>query len=371
MSGRRARVAIVYGGRSAERDVSLMSARTVAAAMDPEKYERVLISIDERGRWSLSDAKQLLGEEGAALAGRLEDAMRGSRVAITPDGADSSLVVRGSNAMLRGIDVLFPLLHGPYGEDGSIQGLARLADLPCVGADLLGSALCMDKDASKRILREAGIAVAPFIAFASRPVALGAWPEVRAALGLDLFVKPANLGSSVGISRARSKEEYEAAVELAFRYDSKVLVERRMEGREIEVAVLGHRELRASLPGEVLPKGSFYSYEAKYLDESGAEIAAPARLSEREAEACMTLALDACRLLCVRGMARVDLFLGWDGRPAVNEVNTIPGFTARSMYPLLWEASGLPLRALVDELIEAALEAYAERAALWSAPPVA
>lgn len=362
---RRLRVALVYGGRSAERDVSLMSARAVAAALDLSKYELVPIGIDAEGRWSL-------GASGSELAdGKATDfaGAAGLRIALTPDGRDSELVLKGVDARLRGVDLIFPVLHGPCGEDGSIQGLARLADLPCVGADILGSALCMDKDAAKRILREASIPVAPFIAFSSIDRARAARAEVREALGWDVFVKPANLGSSVGVSRARTDEEYNVALELAFAYDTKVLVEKTMAGREIEVAVLGDRYLRASLPGEVIPRDGFYSYEAKYLDVDGARIVAPARLGARETEACRLAALDACRALCVRGMARVDLFLGSDGLPVVNEVNTIPGFTSRSMFPLLWEASGLSLSALVDELVESALEAHAERRALRSAPP--
>jgi D-alanine-D-alanine ligase len=365
VSARRLRVAVVFGGRSAERDVSLMSARAVGSALDPGKYERVFIGIDPEGRWSLSNPELPLRPELSIPAGF----SAGSRIAITPDGVDSALVVRGTNATLRGVDVLFPLLHGPCGEDGSIQGLARLANLPCVGADILGSALCMDKNAAKRIMRDSGIPVAPFRTFRSPQAARDAWPEVEAALGSDLFVKPANLGSSVGVSRARSREEYARAVGLAFEYDLKILVEKRIVGREIEVAVMGWREMRASLPGEVVPKGGFYSYDAKYLDEGGAEIIAPARLSEAESEACRSLALAACEALCVDGMARVDMFLPPDGPPVANEVNTIPGFTARSMFPLLWEASGLSLPRLADELIALAIEAHADRAALRSAPP--
>jgi D-alanine-D-alanine ligase len=364
VSGRRLRVAVVYGGRSAERDVSLMSARTVAAALDRGKYELFLIGIDAEGRWSLGGPE--LGLETKLGAGTER-----SRIALTPDGAGRELLLKGTNATLGAVDVLFPLLHGPCGEDGSIQGLARLADLPCVGAELLGSALCMDKDAAKRVMRDAGIKVAPFMVFRSLGAARGAWAEAEIALGGDVFVKPANLGSSVGVSRARTKAEYEAAVESAFRYDTKVLVEKTIAGREIEVAILGGRELRASLPGEIMPKGGFYSYEAKYIDEEGAAVIAPAKLGYLEAEACRKLALDACAALCVQGMARVDMFLCAEGRPIANEVNTIPGFTPRSMYPLLWEASGLGLEDLVDGLIELAIEAHAERAALKTKPPLA
>jgi D-alanine-D-alanine ligase len=361
----RTRVALVYGGRSAERDVSLMSARNVAAALDGGKYELILIGIDAEGRWNLASPEPQAGVSALRDFGRRG---AGSRVALTPDGAGRELVVKGTNASLGEIDVIFPMLHGPCGEDGSIQGLARLADLPCVGADVLGSALCMDKDAAKRILRDSGIAVAPFSAFHSIGEAEAAWPELGRELGDDLFVKPANLGSSVGVSRSRSREEYDAALALAFEYDVKVLVERTMVGREIEVAVLGGRDLRASLPGEILPRDGFYSYEAKYIDEDGAALLVPAPLSDSEASSCSALALAACRSLCVRGMARVDMFL-CPGGLVVNEVNTIPGFTERSMYPLLWEASGLPLPRLVDELVELAFEFHAERVALRSSPP--
>jgi D-alanine-D-alanine ligase len=362
MSGRRLRVALVYGGRSAERDVSLMSARTVAAALDKGKYELLLVGIDPEGRWSVG-AQGILGEGGAPpeLPGRDRLAEAGSR----------ELALKGADATLGGVDVLFPLLHGPCGEDGSIQGLARLADLPCVGPDLLSSALCMDKDAAKRIMRDAGLAIAPFMAFRSLATARSAWSEVEIALGDDLFVKPANLGSSVGVARARNWEEYMAAVGSAFQYDTKILVEKRIIGREVEVAVLGGRELRASLPGEIVPKGAFYSYEAKYIDEAGAAVIAPAKLRYLEAEACRKLALDACEALCVSGMARVDMFLPPTGRPIANEVNTIPGFTARSMFPLLWEASGISLEKLADELIDLAMEAHAARAALKFSPPAA
>jgi D-alanine-D-alanine ligase len=379
----RTRVAIVYGGKSAEREVSFVSARNVAAAIDPEKYELVLIGIDAQGRWSVEGPA--LGQaiepgEGAALEALAGTVPSGKG---PPSEASAASEVRGliadrrRDSPLGGVDVLFPLLHGTSGEDGSIQGFARMAGLPCVGADILGSALCMDKDAAKRLMREAGIPVTPFIVFSSSEGARLAREEVFGALGRDVFVKPANLGSSVGISRARTEEEYETSISLAFRYDTKVLVEKTIFGREIEVAVRGRRgrsgwrELEASMPGEVIPRNGFYSYEAKYVDEEGAEILAPAAIAPQEAEACRRLALEACRALCVRGMARVDMFLGYDGRPVASEVNTIPGFTQRSMYPLLWQASGLSLGALIEGLIESAIEEFAERSALLTDAPLA
>jgi D-alanine-D-alanine ligase len=369
MSGRRLRVAVVFGGRSAEHEVSIMSARNVASALDRMKYECVFIEIDSKGRWSLG-YPELPGytcprsEDDRFFPASSSEVSAGSRVAITPDGADSALLVRGTNACLRDVDVLFPLLHGPCGEDGSIQGLARLADLPCVGADILASALCMDKNATKRILRDSGIPIAPFRTFRTPLAACEAWPEIETEFGADLFVKPANLGSSIGVSRVRNRIEYERAVTSAFEYDLKIMVEKAIIGREIEVAVIGGRKLRASLPGEIMVKRDFYDYESKYIDDSGAEICAPAGLARQESDACRCIALEACRALCVSGMARVDMFLPEDGRPLVNEVNTIPGFTQRSMFPLLWEASGLPLPRLVDKLIELALESHAERSAL-------
>jgi D-alanine--D-alanine ligase len=360
----RKRVAIVYGGRSAERDVSLMSARTVFSALDPRKYERLLVEISSDGRWSLGCAAELEGGYPALSYATSLPSIRDESGTQALCKGPASLGAAGIGA-----DIVFPVLHGPYGEDGSIQGFARLAGLPCVGADILGSALCMDKQAAKRIMRDYGIPIAPFRSFRSPADAREAWPELERELGGQLFVKPANLGSSVGVSRVSDRKEYEAAVALAFDYDLKILVEKTMAGREIEVAVIGGRKLRASLPGEVVPRGSFYTYEAKYLDEEGADILAPAPLPASESDACRQLALRACEALCVSGMARVDMFLPDDGPPVANEVNTIPGFTSRSMFPLLWQASGLDLPRLVDELVGIAIESHRERGRLKSSPP--
>jgi D-alanine-D-alanine ligase len=374
MEAKRRRVALVFGGRSAEHEVSLQSARNVAAALDPEKYELLLIGIDREGRWYLSESSLSLlnAEDPRLIALRAEGS---ARVALTPDGSEGALVVRGegglpalAQAAAGRVDLLFPVLHGPYGEDGSIQGLARLANLPCVGADILGSALCMDKDAAKRLLRDAGLAVAPFRVYSSEAEALASYAELCAALGSDLFIKPANLGSSVGISHAKDARGYENGIREAFCYDTKVVVETRIEGREIEVAVLGNETLEASVPGEILPAGDFYSYEAKYLDENGAALLIPASLSGTEEGELRKAAITACRALCVRGTARVDFFLEAGGRILVNEVNTIPGFTKISMYPKLWEASGLGYAALLDRLVDLAIEEYGRRNRLRTRP---
>jgi len=381
MEQRRLRVAVIFGGRSAEHEVSLQSARNVVAALDPAKYEAVLIGIDREGRWFLNEnSLSLLNAEDPRLIA-LGSGDR--RVALTPDGDDGVLVERdpvagraaaaglapaGATAGLGRVDVLFPVLHGPYGEDGSVQGLARLANLPCVGADILGSAVGMDKDVMKRLLRDAGLAIAPFRAFSSEREAIAAYDSVIAELGADLFIKPANLGSSVGISHVRGRPSYEAGVMAAFRYDTKIIVEAKITGRELEVAVLGNDEPEASIPGEIIPAEDFYSYEAKYLDEHGAALAIPARVNEAESSLLRKTAIAAYKALCARGMARVDFFLEPSGRVVVNEINTIPGFTRISMYPKLWEASGLACPALVDRLIELAIEDYGKRSALKSRP---
>lgn len=382
MAQRKLRIAVIFGGRSAEHEVSLQSARNVVAALDPARYETVLIGVDREGRWFLNEnSLSLLNAEDPRLIA-LGSGER--RVALTPDGDDGVLVERapisvgaagvtapvpsGSQAGLGRVDVLFPVLHGPYGEDGSIQGLARLANLPCVGADILGSAVGMDKDVMKRLLRDAGLAIAPFRAFSSEREAIASYEAVIAELGADLFIKPANLGSSVGISHVRDRASYGAGVAAAFRYDGKIVVEAKVTGRELEVAVLGNDEPEASIPGEIIPAEDFYSYEAKYLDEHGAALAIPARVTESESTLLRSTAIAAYKALCARGMARVDFFLEPSGRVVVNEINTIPGFTRISMYPRLWEASGLAGPALVDRLIELAIEDYGRRSALKSRP---
>lgn len=373
MAQRKLRVAVIFGGRSAEHEVSLQSARNVVGALDPDKYEPVLIGIDREGRWFLNEnSLSLLNAEDPRLIA-LGAGER--RVALTPDGEDGAIVERGQGPDLPTatdglgrVDLVFPVLHGPYGEDGSIQGLARLANLPCVGADILGSAVGMDKDVMKRLLRDASLAIAPFRSFTTAEAAIAGYDEAVAELGQDLFIKPANLGSSVGISHVLDREAYVEGVRAAFRYDMKIIVETRITGRELEVAVLGNEEPLASIPGEIVPAEDFYSYEAKYLDENGAALVIPARLTTAEEAALRSAAITAYRALCARGMARVDFFLEASGRVVVNEINTIPGFTSISMYPKLWEASGLPCPALLDRLIELAIEDYGRRSALKSRP---
>ena len=340
----RLRLALVFGGRSGEHDVSVVSARSVARALDGDRYEVVPMAIDRAGRWAdPATAARVLEESG--------------------DRTDHVVAFHGTERLDRRLadepfDVAVPVLHGPYGEDGTIQGLFEMLDLPYVGCDPTASAVCMDKALTKRLLVQAGLATPAWIEIGRR-----SWSASRDALtvrclelGVPLFVKPARLGSSVGISKVTDAEELVPAVELALGHGRTALVERGLDAREIEIAVLGNDEPRASVPGEVVPGHDFYDYDDKYLDDA-CQLLAPAPLEADRVDAARGLALDVYRCLGCAGMARVDLFLEKAGGSlSVNEVNTIPGFTSISMYPRLWEISGLPYPALLDELVRLALE---------------
>jgi D-alanine-D-alanine ligase len=361
------RVGVVFGGRSAEHEVSLQSARNVLEALDREKYDPILIGIDREGRWRLDEQTRVLFDTARPLPNLVANGPR--EVALVARGEGSRLLDLSRNTELAKLDVIFPVLHGPYGEDGSVQGLCRLANIPCVGAGILGSAVGMDKDVMKRLLRDAGVPNARFL-LVVRGVQPPPFPDVASRLGTPVFVKPANLGSSVGISRAGTAEEFAKAIAVALRYDSKVIVEECIIGREIECSVLGNENPAASVPGEIVTGGghAFYDYEAKYLDEKGAELCIPARLDGPTTEKVRSLAVKTYMVLCCEGMARVDMFLRDTGEVLVNEINTIPGFTRISMYPKLWEASGIPPRQLVDRLITLALERHAVEMGLATTP---
>jgi D-alanine-D-alanine ligase len=353
----RIRVVLLFGGQSAEHDVSRVSARHVLAAADPERYELQPVGITKNGQWVLA--------EGAA-----EALLRGA------DALPESLEVAGHDVEPMPIVaptrpdeevVVFPLLHGPLGEDGTVQGMLELANVAYVGCGVLSSALAMDKAKAKEVFAVNGIPQARYLSFHETDVAaVGVKAYARGvadALGFPVFVKPANMGSSIGVSKARDLDELSVALELALTYDEWIVCEEGVVGREIECAVLGNLEPRASLPGEVIPGADFYDYEDKYFDGT-AQIQIPADLPPDRVAELQAMAVRAYRALRCEGMARVDFFLEEPGRGLlVNEINTIPGFTPISMYPKMWEASGLPYRELIDELIRLAIDRRDRRAA--------
>lgn len=356
---RKTRVAVLYGGRSTEHEVSLRSAASVVRHLDPARYEVVPIGIDLRGRMHRIPT--------GALGASVPDAL--------PIDESAPLFVlppHPTSAEALGIDVIFPVVHGPLCEDGSLQGLCELADVPYVGPRVLGSAVCMDKDVAKRLVRAEGIGIAAYVAFHAprwQRAQAELTAQIEASLGYPVFVKPATLGSSVGVSRAESARELHEAVREAQRYDDKVLVEQSVDAREIELAVLAADDLSAppevSVPGEIVPREAFYSFERKYLQAEGAELHVPASL---DADLCAR-ATDAARraflALCCEGMARIDFFLDRrSGALLFNEANTIPGFTAISMYPKLWAASGVPYAELLHRLVQDALRRHERRAGL-------
>ena len=313
MSKKKLKIVVLFGGKSAEHEVSLNSAKNVIDALDKSKYEVTPIKINKDGIFDLLN--------------------------------------------LKNFDVIFPVLHGPYGEDGSVQGFLKLINVPFVGASVLGSAVGMDKDFMKRLLNEAGIKNAKCIVVYSGEKIL--FKNTKKILGLPMFIKPANMGSSVGISKVKNEKEWDGAIKDAFKYDNKIIIEEMIVGRELECAILGNEKPIASKVGEVVLNASFYSYDAKYIDSDGALIEIPAKnLSKIEIKKIQGLALKAYKTLNCEGMGRVDMFLKENGEIYINEINTIPGFTNISMYPKLWEISGISKTKLLDKLIGLALERH-------------
>jgi len=350
------RVGVLFGGRSGEHEVSLASAASVIRGLDPDKYEPVPIGISKEGHWLIGGAAQKL----------LPEVLKsGQRVVMAADPTDAAIIPLDRSVGGQRIDVVFPVMHGTYGEDGTIQGLLDLAGLPFVGAGVLGSAIGMDKDVSKRLLQAAKIPVVPWIT-----VHRADWEhdpksiqkQIESKFKYPVFIKPAALGSSVGMSKVHSRAELAPALNLAAEFAMKILVEKSVNAREIEVSVLGNHNPRASVPGEIVPHREFYDYTAKYLEE-GTKLLIPAKLEPAQVKKIQKYAIAAFRTLELSGMARVDFFLEKKGgKLFLNEVNTIPGFTSISMYPKLWEASGIPFRELIDKLIELAMEIHREKA---------
>lgn len=345
---------IIFGGRSAEHEVSIQSARNVIAALDRDKYELTLIGIDRDGQWYSNDASQFLLDQTRPELIKLNQA--NNALVLRPGSGGQQLVKSSDMTPLPALDVVFPVLHGTYGEDGAVQGLLRMAGIPFVGSGILGSAVGMDKDVMKRLLLQAGIPTPKWVTLHAHQQEIHHDGVVEALGGFPVFVKPANLGSSVGIHKVKTMDELAPAIADAFRYDTKILVEQGLQVREIECSVLGNEQPIASIPGEIKVQAEFYSYEAKYIDESGAILEIPAQLPEETIAQVQELAIRSFRCLNAEGLARVDCFLSPDGQVWVNEINTLPGFTRISMYPKLWEASGIGYSELLDRLIQLAIE---------------
>ena len=328
------RVGILFGGRSTEHEVSIRSARNVVDVLDKKKFAPVLIGIDKNGTWlDLDDSKKMLA------TGKTPKAKPNLVPKIDP----------------KKVDVVFPVLHGAYGEDGTMQGFLKLIGVPYVGPSLLGSSMGMDKDVTKRILREAGIGVSDGLVVEKHEAKNINFGKIKKQFGLPLFIKPANAGSSVGVSKVRNEKEFGAALATAFRFDTKVLIEKAILGREIECAVLGNEFPEAAIPGEIIPGEEFYSYDDKYASTSTSAVQIPAKIPKNILEQVRKTAVVAYKALELEGMTRVDFFYTNDGKLLINEVNTIPGFTSISMYPKMWEASGVSFTDLVTRLIELAI----------------
>jgi D-alanine-D-alanine ligase len=358
---RRVRLGLIFGGRSVEHEVSLVSARAVLDHLDPTRYEVIPIGVTREGKWlTAGDARMLLDAAGTGLA-RIPGT---THAALTADPSAGGLVPIDNGAAPVGLDMIFPLVHGTGGEDGTMQGLLDLAGLPYVGSGVLGSSLGMDKTTMKVIFGAAGLRQTDHLVVDRRRIEQdprGIAREVEGRIGYPCFTKPSNGGSSVGVSKVKGPEGLGPALVEAAAYDRRVIIEQAVDGQEVECAVLGNDDPQASIVGEIVPCHEFYDYSAKYL-EDGSELIIPARIGPEQAGEVRTMALAAFLALDCAGMARVDFFVRRsDGAVLINEVNTIPGFTPISMYPRLWEASGIGFTALVERLIELARERHAER----------
>ncbi len=368
VSGNKLKVGVIFGGRSGEHEVSLVSANSIMKALNPDKYEVIPVGITRQGSWMVGVKPDAMLEYSKTRAGGCLTfaGANSGKASLNCDPSNKGLMLldqQKSGEQVK-IDVLFPIIHGTYGEDGTLQGMLELADLPYVGCGVLASAVGMDKTFSKKLFHEAGIAIAPY-----REFLRSAWRKDRErvieaienSLGYPCFIKPVNSGSSVGISKVKNRDSLVEAMDLAARYDRKILVEAHIDGREIEVSVLGNDEPIASLPGEIVPCNEFYDYTAKYVDDRS-ELKIPADLPAEMIATIRETAIKAYRALDCAGMARVDFFLERKtGRLVINEINTIPGFTSISMYPKLWEATGISYPELVDKLVELAIERYQDK----------
>lgn len=360
------KVGVIFGGRSGEHEVSLVSATSIMKALNPEKYDVVPVGISKKGAWLVGVKPEAMLEDKSDKSQTCIPCSGQSKAHLNCDPANKGLILvdKPQNQNRVELDILFPVVHGTYGEDGTLQGLLEQADMPYVGCGVLASAAGMDKTIAKKLFRDAGIAVAPF-----KEILRSDWrnkqekiiAEIEKEFVYPCFIKPVNSGSSVGISKAKDRQSLKDAIELAARFDRKILIESFVNGREIEVSVLGNDSPIASVPGEIVPCNEFYDYTAKYVDDRS-ELKIPADLSQEVSDEIRNLAIKAYRALDCAGMARVDFFLERStNRVIINEINTIPGFTKISMYPKLWEATGISYSELCDRLIDLAIERYRDK----------
>jgi len=347
-------VGILFGGKSAEHEVSLQSAKNIIDALDKDKYNPILIGIDKTGKWKLADTTNFLTNIDDPTLIQLNELS--DSAALIPQSSGKTYNLSKNNQDIS-IDAVFPILHGPFGEDGTVQGLLKLANIPFVGAGVLGSAVGMDKDVMKRLLRDSNITIGKFITLKSEDV-MPEYDDIKNEIGMPCFVKPANMGSSVGVNKVYNEYDLISAIEEAFQFDNKIIIEKFIQAREIECSVLGNSEPRASIPGEIISNDDFYSYKTKYIDSNGAKIGIPAKIPPEIIKNIQKLAIKTFQTLECEGLARVDFFLKDNGEIIVNEINTIPGFTKMSMYPKLWEASGISYTELIDRLIGLAIERF-------------
>lgn len=365
--GQKLQIAILFGGQSGEHEVSIVSAASVYKALDKNKYDVHLIGIDKTGRWLIPTDPQLLSNSSNPRSIQLSKEK--NAVALTPYQSQNTIISFNQTKIEKSYDVIIPILHGTNGEDGTIQGLLELTKIPYVGSGVLGSAVGMDKDVCKRLLAQAGIPVVPSVTLHKHNYDQASEQCIDrciSTLGFPFFVKPANSGSSVGVHKIKTRADAAEKIADAFSFDTKVLAEKAISARELECSVLGNHTPRASIIGEIIPRHEFYNYESKYIDENGADLKIPAEgFSPALVQQLQKMATDAFVCLELRGMARVDFFLDKDdGKIYLNEVNTIPGFTSISMYPKMWEASGLSYPKLLDELIRLAIENKKEKLSL-------
>jgi len=351
------KIGVLFGGQSAEHDISICSAQSVIQHLDLNKYDILPIGIDKKGTWLFFCKDAFLSSIQQNHIPTLQ-----TKNAHFPLVFSKPLGEALSYILKEKCDVIFPLLHGPYGEDGSMQGLLQLANLPYVGSDTLSSSICMDKIITKELLKAANLPISSYIALHSKD--LININMIIANLSLPLFVKPANLGSSIGINKVHTKEQLRPCINEAFLYDEHVLIEEHIEGKEIECAILGNLDPLTSLPGQILPTHEFYSYTAKYIDAKGAEFQVPASLTSSQVQKIQKLGIQAYKTLRCEGMARIDFFLKENGKIIINEINTIPGFTTISLYPRLWGISGIPYSKLLDRLIDLAIERFKRKQVL-------